>query len=126
MTDDHQPAAEVRPDRWDWLKLAWTSVYGIVKSTLTGPDGVSWAPGRIMGFGVFAVGQCLVVRAAQSVLAKGLSAAEWTTFFNGVAGFEALDCATAIGLVLGMAPTDPGGKWWGREASPPPPPNRQP
>jgi hypothetical protein len=25
-------------------------------------------------------------------------------------------------LVLGMAPTDPGGKWWGREASPPPPP----
>lgn len=25
-------------------------------------------------------------------------------------------------LVLGMAPTDPGGKWWGREASTPPPP----
>ncbi len=27
-----------------------------------------------------------------------------------------------IRLVLGMAPTDFGGRWWGREASPPPPP----
>jgi hypothetical protein len=98
----------------------------IIKSALTGPDGASWAPGRIMGFGVFVVGQCLVVRATHSVLAKGLSAADWTTFFNGVAAFEALDSATAIGLVLGMAPTDPGGKWWGREASPPPPPDRRP
>ena len=24
-----------------------------------------------------------------------------------------------IRMVLGMSPTDPGGKWWGREASPP-------
>ena len=98
----------------------------VIKSALTGPDGVSWAPGRIMGFGVFVVGQCLVIRASQSVLGRGLSPAEWTTFLNGVAGFEALDCATAIGLVLGMAPTDPGGKWWGREASPPPAPGQHP
>lgn len=91
----------------------------IIKSALNGPDGVSWAPGRIMGFGVFLVGQCLVVRASQAVLARGLSPSEWTTFLDGVAGFEALDCGTAIGLVLGMAPADPGGKWWGREATPP-------
>jgi hypothetical protein len=105
-----------------WLRTAWSSGYAIVKSALTGPDGVSWAPGRIMGFGVFVVGQCLVIRAAQSVLARSVSVGEWTTFFNGVAAFEAMDCATAIGLVLGMAPTDPGGKWWGKGASPPPPP----
>jgi hypothetical protein len=77
--------------------------------------------GRIMGFGVFLVGQCLVVRAAQAVLAQGASVHDWATFFQGAASFEALDSGTAIGLVLGMAPTDPGGKWWGKEASPPPP-----
>lgn len=124
MTDAPPPTTDPRRASHPWLRSAWLSAYAIVKSALTGPDGVSWAPGRIMGFGVFVVGQCLVVRAAQSVLAKGLSAGEWTTFFNGVAAFEALDCATAIGLVLGMAPTDPGGKWWGREASPPPPPRQ--
>ena len=107
---------------WRHLCAPARGLGAILRSVLTGPDGVSWAPGRIMGFGVFLVGQCLVVRAAQSVLAKGPSVADWPAFFNGVASFEALDCATAIGLVLGMAPTDPGGKWWGREASPPPPP----
>lgn len=106
---------------WGGLHAVFRGLGAIIKSTLTGPDGVSWAPGRIMGFGVFVVGQCLVIRAAQSVLARGVSTAELTTFFGGVANFEALDCATAIGLVLGMAPTDPGGKWWGKEASPPPP-----
>jgi hypothetical protein len=119
MTYERSPPTE--PDRWRWLKVAGVALYTIVKSALTAPDGTSWAPGRIMGFGVFVVGQCLVIRAAQSVLARGLSVSEWTSFFNGVAAFEAMDCATAIGLVLGMAPTDPGGKWWGREASAPPP-----
>ena len=68
---------------------------------------------------MFLIGQCLVVRASQSVLAKGLGHGEWVIFLNGVAGFEAMDCGTAIGLLLGMAPADPGGTWWGKEAAPP-------
>ena len=96
----------------------------IIKSALTGPDGVSWAPGRIMGFALFGVTQCLVVRAAQAVLAKGPSVSDWAVFLPAVATFEGVVCAIAIGLVLGMAPTDSGGKWWGRDASPPPPPGR--
>ena len=95
---------------WPGLCAGARGLAAVIKSALTGPDGASWAPGRIMGFGVFVVGQCLVMRAAQAVLARGPSVAEWGAFFNGVASFEALDCATAIGLVLGMAPTDPGGK----------------
>ena len=109
---------------WAWVCAPARGLGGIIKSVLTGPDNESWAPGRIMGFGVFVVGQCLVVRASASVLAKGLSPPEWQAFFAGVAGFEAVDCGTAIGLVLGMAPADPGGRWWGKEASPPPPPDR--
>jgi hypothetical protein len=111
-----------------WASPAFTpvrSVGGIIKSALTGPDGVSWAPGRIMGAGVFLVGQCLVIRAAQSVLLKGLTPVDWKIFFEGVAAFEFTDCGVAIALVLGMAPSDPGGKWWGREAAPPPPPRSQ-
>lgn len=119
MTEEVLKEREGRPS---WLKAVWMSGCSIVKSVLTGPDGVSWSPGRIMGFGVFIVGQCLVMRAAHAVLARNPDVADWTTFFNGVAAFEALDCGTAIGLVLGMAPADPGGKWWAREASPPPPP----
>jgi hypothetical protein len=113
--------SEASLPRSHWARAFATELWSVVKTACTGPDNASWAPGRIMGFGVFVVGQCLVIRAAASVLAKGLSVGDWTVFFNGVAGFEALDCATAIGLVLGMAPADPGGKWWGREASPPPP-----
>jgi hypothetical protein len=109
---------------WAGVRAAARGLGGIIKSVFTGPDGVSWAPGRIMGFGVFMVGQCLIVRASASVLANGLSPSEWQTFFAGVAGFEAVDCGTAIGLVLGMAPADPGGKWWGKEASAPQPPDR--
>jgi hypothetical protein len=104
--------------------LPWRAlcgVGGIVKSALTGSDGESWAPGRIMGFGVFIVGQCLVIRAAHSVLLKGLTPADWKTFFEGVSAFEFVDCSVAIGLVLGMAPTDAGGKWWSKDSKGPPP-----
>jgi hypothetical protein len=93
-----------------------------IKSALTGPDNQSWAPGRIMGFVVFAVGQGLLIRASLDVLSKHPSVSDWCAFFGGTSAFEAAICATATGLVLGMAPTDPGGRWWGREASPPPPP----
>jgi hypothetical protein len=117
MTDASAPA---RPRARAWLWPALTGLGAIVQSVLTGPDGRSWAPGRIMGFGVFGVGQCLVVRASASVLAHGLDPEAWKTFFDGVAGFEFADCTVAIGLVLGMAPTDPGGRWWSKDASPPP------
>lgn len=104
---------------WAGLCAAVRGLGGIAKSALTAPDGTSWAPGRIMGFGVFVIGQCLVIRASQSVLIKGLSVSEWTAFLQGIATFEALDCAVATGLVLGMAPTDPFGKWWGKDAATP-------
>jgi hypothetical protein len=114
MTDPVKP--------WAWAFAAARRLGGIVKSMLTGPDGSSWAPGRIMGVAEFGVGQCLVVRATHEVLGKQPSVSDWCAFFSGVSAFEAAICATAIGLVLGMAPTDSGGRWWGREASPPPPP----
>ena len=113
-----------RAQYWVALRAPARSLGDIIKSVLTGPDGVSWAPGRIMGLGLFLVGQCLVMRAAHDVLTKHPAVADWVMFFGGVSAFEAAICATAIGLVLGMAPTDSGGKWWGREASPPPPPAR--
>jgi hypothetical protein len=106
-----------------WLSARVGGLGGIIKSMLTGPDGSSWAPGRVMGLAVFMVGQGLVLRAARAVLVGRPSIADWCAFFSGVSTFEAAISATAIGLVLGMAPTDAGGKWWGREASPPPPPS---
>jgi hypothetical protein len=113
-----------RAQAWAWIAGPVRGLGCIIKSMLTGPDGQSWAPGRIMGLAVFAVGQCLVVRSARDVLAKHPAINDWPGYFAGVSAFEAAICATAIGLVLGMAPTDSGGRWWGREASPPPPLNR--
>jgi hypothetical protein len=108
--------------------LGFSAISGlgsIIKSALTAPDGESWAPGRIMGFVVFTVGQCLVVRASHQQLAHAnMDPNGWASFFQAVSMFEAAISTIAIGLVLGMAPADPGGKWWGREASPPPPPTR--
>jgi hypothetical protein len=107
---------------WAWLRAAARGLGGVVKSALTGPDGRSWAPGRIMGFATFVVAQCLVIRVAGAMLPVLRSPSGWTTLFIAVAGFQGATGATCIALVLGMAPTDAGGKWWGREASPPPPP----
>ena len=95
-------------------------VGGVLKSYATAPDGVSYAPGRLFAFVTFAVGQGLVVRAAVSVLARGPTVADWAAFFQAVAMFEFAIASVAIGLVMGIAPADPGGKWWGRDASPPP------
>jgi hypothetical protein len=71
-----------------------------------------------MGFSVFAVGQCLVVRVAQWGLDHAASLGELLTVFGGVSAFEAAISATAVGLVLGMAPSDPGGRWWEKPAPP--------
>lgn len=108
MTDAPTPA----PDRLRWLKLAWLSVYAIVKSAMTGPDGQSWAPGRLMAAATFIVAQCLVIRAAQSFLPLARTAADWQGFFIGVAGFQAVTAGTCVALVLGNAPADPGGGFW--------------
>jgi hypothetical protein len=107
-----------------WASLAAPAgmLGSIIKSALTGPDGSSWAPGRIMGFATFVVAQCMVIKVAGAMLPVVRSPQGWTTLFVAVAGFQGATGATCIALVLGMAPTDAGGKWWGREASPPPPP----
>jgi hypothetical protein len=107
---------------WTWLGARAAALGGIVKSLLTGPDGISWAPGRIMGFATFIVAQCLVIRASAAMLPVLRRPEDWMTFFIAVGGFQGGAGATCIALVLGMAPSDSGGKWWGKDASPPPPP----
>jgi hypothetical protein len=114
--------------------IAWTALWaspafaplkglgGIVKSVLTGPDNKSWAPGRIMGFATFIIAQCLVVRVSAALLPVLHSPERWMTFFAAVAAFQGATGATCIALVLGMAPTDAGGRWWSKDARPPPAP----
>lgn len=95
-----------------WAGAAARCLGGIVKSALTGPDGVSWAPGRIMAAATFIVAQCLVIRASQAFLPLAKTAMDFGYFFAGVAGFQAVTGATCIALVLGNAPADPGGGFW--------------
>lgn len=97
---------------WAWIAAPVRGLGCIVKSMLTGADGSSWAPGRIMGLAVFVIGQCLVMRASAQMLARPMDPNNWTVFFQGVAVFEGSICAVAIGLVLGMAPADAGGGFW--------------
>lgn len=94
-------------------------IYNILKSMLTAPDGESWAPGRIMGMIMFLIGQCLIVRASAVELTLIKSPQDWNTFFEGISIFEAAIAGTSVGLILGVAPTDPFGKWWGKEAKTP-------
>jgi hypothetical protein len=69
------------------------------------------------------VGVCAYIRITQAMLPRLLTAADCSTYFFGSVGFFVGLGSACIALVLGMAPTDSGGKWWGKEASPPPPPN---
>ncbi len=105
-------------------RLAWllAGLAAIAKSYLTAPDGQSYAPGRLFAFVTFVVAQGLVIAVARVLLARLTTPEQWMTFFVAVGGYQAGAGATCIALVLGMAPTDSGGKWWGRDASPPPPP----
>lgn len=109
------------PHRGPLAAIAAAAAHAL-KSYATGPDGRSYAPGRAMAAAVFVVGQCLVIRATQTVLAARPTVEAWGVFFGSVSTFEAAICATCVGLVLGIAPADPGGKWWGRDNHPPPPP----
>jgi hypothetical protein len=86
----------------------------VLKSYATGPDGQSYAPGRLFAFIAFGVGQGLVVRAAASLLAGRPSVADWNAFFQGVGMFEFAIASVAVALVMGIAPADPGGRWWGK------------
>ena len=93
----------------------------ILKSFLTGPDGESFAPGRIMGFAVFFVGQWVAVFSTIKVAPLCHTPGDWQTYFIGFAGLQVATVTAAVGAILGQAPTDAGGKWWSRSASPPPP-----
>ncbi len=110
--------------RWPAFSPA-RSLGGIIKSAMTGPDGVSWAPGRILGFATFAMASCAYIRITQGMLAKLTTAADCSTYFQGSVFYFGGVGAVCIALVLGMAPSDPGGRWWGKEAAPPPPPRPQ-
>lgn len=105
-----------------WLGF-WKGAHTVLSSALTGPDGKSYAPGRIMAAVVFTVAQCLVIKLTQHLLDLGgdstVSVAEWTTYLVAIAGFEIAISGACVALVLGQAPADPGGKWWGKDATPP-------
>ena len=98
----------------------------VLKSYATAPDGVSYAPGRLFAFVAFGVGQALEARATVSVLARAPTVVDWAAFFQAVAMFEFAIASVSIALVMGIAPADPGGKWWDRGASPPPTPPSPP
>jgi uncharacterized membrane protein YadS len=111
---------ELTMSRIAWLGPAVAGLGAIVKSYLTGPDGRSYAPGRLFAFATFVIAQGLVVRVSAALLPVMRHASDWMTFFMAVAGFQAATGATCIALVLGIAPADSGGKWWSKDASPPP------
>lgn len=99
----------------------------VVKSYLTGPDGESYAPGRLMGFAAFAVGQVSFLGVGLRLLmAKGTLISDWAMFFQFGAVWQGAIAATAVGLILGQAPTDAGGKWWGNKNGPPAPTDSPP
>jgi hypothetical protein len=94
----------------------------IAKSYLTGPDGESYAPGRLMAFIMFGVAQVIVATATVYTALNHPATQDWLNLFNGVQIFEPMVAGACVALILGQAPTDSGGKWWAKEASPPPPP----
>ncbi len=111
------------------IKLAWAALQGlgrVFKSYLTAPDGESYAPGRIMAFATFVIMQCLLIRATADLLRHKPSVADWMMFFQATAMLEGAIATICVALVMGIAPSDSGGKWWGKDASPPPPPTDNP
>ena len=108
-----------------WIGRAAASPFrgtgAVLKSLLTGPDGESYAPGRIMALVLFAVVVWLIVFIAQRLATRNIDVNGWVTYLNALMIFVPAMCVAIIGLILGQAPTDAGGKWWGKDASPPPP-----
>lgn len=98
-----------------------SSTSKFMMSMLTGPDGESVSPGRIMALILFGIGQWVVVYVVLKVGVKAI-VSDWALALQSLALWEGAICGGATGLILGTAPTDAGGKWWGKDASPPPPP----
>ena len=98
-----------------------SGIKNIFKTAMTGPNGKDYAPGRIMAAVVFIISQWIVVSVTQSLLTRRfpLMPLEWQTHFITVSGFEVAITAACVALVLGNAPADPNGKWWGKDAQPP-------
>lgn len=94
----------------------------VLKSYLTAPDGESYAPGRIMGFILFGwliwSSSFMVGNVANSPHVI----TDWVLMMGQLVIYIPALTAACVGLIMGTAPLDSGGKWWGRGASPPPPP----
>lgn len=103
-----------------------TTIGSIFKSFLTGPDGTSYAPGRLMALILFAVIVWLVIFVALRISDHAPTVNDWVTYLNALMIFVPAMVVAIIGLILGQAPTDAGGKWWGKDASPPPAPDGKP
>lgn len=103
-----------------------TGLGNVLKSYGTAPDGESYAPGRLMAAVLFSVAQWIVIFATCRVGEGHATMSDWQGLMIAVAAFEAAISTTCVALILGIAPTDSGGKWWSRDASPPPPPNLEP
>lgn len=97
------------------------SLLTVIKSYLTGPDGVSYAPGRLMAMVLFAICQVTVILTVHHALSHNIRTSGWPPFLQGIAIFEGMTSSVCVALILGIAPTDPQGKWWGKDASPPGP-----
>jgi hypothetical protein len=72
-----------------------------------------------MGFGLFGVGVCAYIRITAAMLPRLVTPERCFTYFQGSVFYFGGLGTVCIALVLGMAPSDRGGKWWGRDASPP-------
>jgi len=90
----------------------------ILKSYLTGADGQSYAPGRLMAFVAFIVSQVILCMAAWTMFKSQASAADWSTFLTGAGIFDGATAVTCTGLILGQAPTDAGGAFWKSGSTP--------
>ena len=97
----------------------WAGLGAIAKSFLTGPDGQSFAPGRLMAFVAFAVGQWLLLGISWHMHhdVRTLSS-DWNSFLIGAGAFDASLAVTCVGLILGQAPTDAGGAFWKSKSTP--------
>lgn len=104
----------------------WTKVGDVLKSYLTGPDGVSLAPGRLMGFVLFAWLIWSATFMQMNVAKSPHTIGDWISLMGQFIIYIPAIAVACVGLVLGIAPTDSGGKWWSRDASPPPPPTDTP